>query len=174
MSKRTYPDETVGSFPAPPEEYEDREGRTIEIRRYDGEDEALVEMYQAFDPEDRAQGIPPTDTAQIRGWIDAVLEDGLDVVAWHDGRAVGHATLVPDEVDDSYELAIFVLQPYQGAGIGTQLVEFLLGAAQAEGIERIWLSVERWNTPAISVYEKVGFEQTNTDSFELKMSMRLE
>jgi RimJ/RimL family protein N-acetyltransferase len=169
-----YPDETAGEFPRPPATVTDREDRELRIRTADdGEVESLVEMYLEFDPADRAQGIPPVREDQIRTWLDNLFEpDCLNIVARHDGEPIGHATLVPD-VDDSYELAIFVLGEYQGAGIGTELLKRLLGYAQDEDVERVWLSVERWNDPAIALYEKVGFEMSSTESFELEMGIRL-
>jgi len=135
--------------------------------------EALVEMYVAFDPADRAQGIPPATEERIRSWLPRVLgPDCVNVVAETDDRAVGHATLVPDE-EEGYELAIFVLGPYQGAGIGTELITALLGAGIERGIERVWLTVERWNTPAQHLYRKVGFEATGSEGFELEMEIGL-
>ncbi len=167
-----YPDEPIDSFPTPPRQATDAQGRMIDLRRGEGKTEALVEMYLDFHPEDRAQGIPPTDESGIREWLDIVSSSGLDVIAWHEDRAVGHVMLVSDE-DEAYELAIFVLQPYQGATIGTELLRTVLGAAAAEGIERVWLSVERWNTPAISLYKKIGFETTGSERFEKMMALRL-
>lgn len=174
MTNRSYPDEPASEFPQPPTTVTDREGREILVRVAGPDDvEGLVDMYLAFDPEDRAQGIPPVREEPIRDWLDTLFGEGcLNVIALHEGEPVGHATLVPD-VGDSYELAIFVLGSYQGAGIGTNLMEGLLGHAQAEGIEKVWLSVERWNEPAIALYEKVGFEMGSTESFELEMSIRL-
>jgi GNAT superfamily N-acetyltransferase len=170
---RTYPDEVAGPYEAPPRTFTDREGREIEIRRYDGEDEALVEMYLAFDPEDRAQGIPPTDEAGIRRWLEELLcEDCVNVVAYHGEEPVGHALLVPDRHDAS-ELAIFVLRAYQEAGIGTQLIKGLLGAGREDGLEKVWLTVERWNRPATALYRKVGFEPSEDGGFELEMAARL-
>jgi len=135
--------------------------------------EALVAMYRAFDPDDRAQGIPPTGESAIRDWLVSITAEGsINVVAWHDGAAVGHATLVPDG-RDAAELAIFVLSEYQEAGIGTALIEALLGLGREQGFDRVWLTVERWNEPARQLYRKVGFEITGTDSFEVEMSARL-
>jgi len=173
MSSR-YPDEPAGEFPRPPRTVTDVEGRAIEyVVADDADREGLVEMYEAFDPADRAQGIPPVDTAAIRDWLDNILTaDCANVVARHEGSVVGHATLVPDN-DEEYELAIFVLQAYQGAGIGTLLVETLLGHGRSEGVETVWLTVERWNDPAISLYRSVGFETSNAESFELEMAIRL-
>jgi GNAT superfamily N-acetyltransferase len=173
MTRRSYPDEPAGPFPTPPEQFTDDDGRQIDIERFEGPLSPLVDMYDTFDPADRAQGIPPTGREHIREWLDSIVEDGLNLVAWDDEQAVGHATLVPDRDDDAWELAIFVYQPYQGAGIGRRLICLLLGAAGEAGIERVWLSVERWNHPAIGLYESVGFEPASTDSFELAFTIRL-
>jgi GNAT superfamily N-acetyltransferase len=170
---REYPDEIAGPYELPPVTFEDRNGREIEVRRYDGGPDTLVEMYRAFDPEDRAQGIPPMDETQIRNWLEKLLdEEFVNLVAWHDGSPIGHAMLVPDD-EGASELAIFVLREYQDAGIGTGLIEALLGAGRGDGIEHVWLTVERWNKPAIALYRKVGFVPTNDGSFELEMAAEL-
>jgi ribosomal protein S18 acetylase RimI-like enzyme len=170
---REYPDEVAGPYEGPPRSFSDRDGRDIEIRRYDDEFETLVEMYLQFDPEDRAQGIPPTAEKGVRKWLDnLLLDECVNVVAWHGDDAVGHATLVPDTGGAS-ELAIFVLREFQEAGIGTQLIECLLGAGRESGIEQVWLTVERWNKAATALYRKVGFEPCDTSGFELEMAAKL-
>lgn len=175
MTDRTYPDAIADDLTAPPISFADREGRTIDIRPYEETDEgyeALVEMYDSFDPADRAQGIPPSGNSRIREWLDEILDDDCyNVIAWCDGDVAGHATLVPD--DDAYELAIFVHQTYQRAGIGTHLIQGLLGHGQSVGVEKVWLTVERWNRAAVSLYKKIGFETSNAESFELEMALRL-
>ncbi len=183
---RTYPDEPAGPFPAPPATIEDVEGRPIELTVLEPTDEEgfddLVAMYREFDPKDRAQGIPPTGEDRIRDWLEPLAADGINVLACYEGAVVGHATLVPEADDASaledlgdveWELAIFVHQPHQRMGIGTALLEHLLGEARERGIELIWLTVERWNAPAISLYERVGFELCGGESFEQEMSIRL-
>lgn len=171
---RTYPDEVADEFPRPPRTFTDSEGREIRLRASDRTDRTgLLEMYRDFSPEDRAQGIPPIKEHAIEQWLDQVIaDDCFGVVARHDSRMVGHAMLVPDR-QEGYELAIFVLKPYQSAGIGTELVRTLLGLARQEGIEQVWLTVERWNDAAVSLYRKVGFEVCSTESFEMEMSIRL-
>lgn len=169
-----YPDETAGPFPEPPRTITDGEGRSITLERAGVEQVGeLVAMYQEFDPADRAQGIPPVGETAIERWLETVLaEDCLNVVARFEGKPIGHATLVPDG-DVGYELAIFVLGAYQGAGIGTALVETLLGLGQVEGIEKVWLTVERWNEAATALYHKVGFVTSNSERFELEMAIRI-
>lgn len=170
---RNYPSQPVGSFDPPPTTSVTN-GISVEFREYGSDDrEPLVEMYLAFDTADRAQGIPPTDEAAIRDWLDRVLSHGtVNVVACTDGMLVGHAMLVPD-LDDEFELAIFVLGKYQKMGIGTVLISTLLGQGQRVGVERVWLSVERWNTAARRLYRNVGFEPTGSPGFEFEMCLRL-
>lgn len=196
---RRYPEDVAGPYDAPPDAFTDRTGRDVEVGAYgaggsddpatgatddptgrDAEYEALVEAYLAFDPEDRAQGIPPVGDERIRDWLDVILAPEChNVVAWHEGDAVGHATLVPEAdggatgEEPPYELAIFVLRDYQEAGIGTRLVEALLGLGRERGVDRVWLSVERWNHAAVALYEKVGFEPVDTGGFELEMTASL-
>lgn len=175
MADYDYPDESAGPFDAPPIGFEDREGRAIEIRVYTEEQfDALCEMYDTFDPADRAQGIPPAREERVRSWLDVILDEGQDVVAvdTDNERVVGHATLVPDG-NEGTELAIFVHQDYQGAGIGSRLIRGLLGHGQREGVKKVWLTVERWNHPAVALYESVGFESSSVESFELEMALRL-
>ena len=174
-----YPDDPVGGFPSPPRTVEDAEGRAIELRADDGSEgdrEALRAMYDAFDPADRAQGIPPSRPSKLRDWLDRILGEGcFNVFAWDGDEIVGHATLVPENGPESpYELAIFVLQSHQGAGIGTALIESVLGHGVDQGISQVWLTVERWNRPAVGLYEKIGFETSDAESFELEMAIRLD
>ncbi|MFB6173652.1 MAG: N-acetyltransferase family protein [Halobacteriales archaeon] len=170
----------------PPATFADAEDRRIRIAEFgegpfpDGAAEraALVEMYATFDPADRAQGVPPSREDDVREWVDGLLANGVNVLAWHGERVAGHATLVPGGEggvggDDPHELAIFVHQEYQRAGIGSRLIRGLLGAARERGVDRIWLTVERWNEPAIALYRNVGFEPTDEGGFELEMSLEL-
>ena len=170
---RPYPDDPADGFPTPPREITDKEERTI-LFRTPTDIEALVEMYCAFDPADKAQGIPPSGERAIREWLESITKgDAVNVVARHDGETIGHAILVDDGAGE-HELAIFVLQAYQGAGIGTELLRTTLGAAQQAGVSRVWLTVERWNNAAIALYRKLGFEPADTPHFEMEMTLRLD
>jgi ribosomal protein S18 acetylase RimI-like enzyme len=172
MTGRPYPDGPAGPFPVPPRTITDGDGRDIRISTAADEIDPLVTMYEQFDPGDRAQGLPPVRTEAIREWVASLLTNGHNIVAWDDDRPVGHALVVPDEQGE-YELAIFVLDTHREAGIGTALIRTLLGHAASEGIEHVWLTVERWNEPALSLYRSVGFETVEAASFELEMTLRL-
>jgi ribosomal protein S18 acetylase RimI-like enzyme len=104
-------------------------------------------------------------------WVGTLVEEGLNLVAWHGDDAVGHAVLM--HMDDArWELAIFVRSDHQGAHVGTHLIRCLLGYGEQEGVETVWLSVERYNDVALSMYESVGFEILEGEA-EYKMELDL-
>jgi len=162
----------IAGYPVPPFKFETEEGKTVEVREYEGERDSLRKMYDEFDPADRAQGVPPVREDALKRWLDTVVE-GINVVAWCDEKAVGHATLVEEERMDAHELAIFVLQTHQGKGIGSRLMRGTLALAYERGVRDVWLTVERWNHAAVRLYKKVGFKKTSQESFEIEMATRL-
>jgi len=101
----------------PPVTITDRDGRELFVRSYRKSDfDALAKMYDAFDTEHRAQGTPPVAPTAVRRWLRDIL-DGVNVLAVHDDRIVGHVSFVPDGTG-RHELAVFVHQEYHGGGSG--------------------------------------------------------
>jgi hypothetical protein len=97
-------------------DFQDARGRTVELREYRPEDRGLLlAMYRTFDPEQRAQGIPPVHPLRLQEWVDLLTGEGVNVLAWSGDRVVGHAVLVPDGAG-SHELAVFVHQEFPGGG----------------------------------------------------------
>lgn len=163
-------------FPTPPRAVTDGEDRMIRFECGDGsaaERESLAAMYDAFGTADRAQGIPPANPRRREQWLDHVSE-GVTVVAWHGDRAIGHGVLLDGE--DDYELALFVHPGYRQAGVGSGLLRTLLGRGRSAGVERVWLSVQRTNRPAIHLYREAGFRAEvsgNTADSDLGMAMEM-
>lgn len=151
--------------------FTDGEGRTIAVRPYEADPAPLVEMYDHFDDDSRAQGLPPRAESRCREWVADLLADGLNVVAWHGTEAVGHAVLMP--YHDTAELAIFVRPAYQAAGIGTRLVRCLLGRGRQNGVDHVWLTVSRANRIAMNLYRSTGFETTarHRDDYEMERTL---
>ncbi|MFU8869709.1 GNAT family N-acetyltransferase [Natronococcus sp.] len=167
----TLPPDQRPRFPRPPTTADDHEGRTITVVEYDDGTEPLVEMYSHFDEESRSQGLPPRSDDRTREWLEGLLEDGYNTVAYHGDDAVGHAVLVPS--GELFELAIFVRPEYQAAGIGTQLIRGLLGQGQDRGVEHVWLTVSRSNRIAMNLYWSAGFETTASGRGEHEMELYL-
>lgn len=156
----------------PPLTFVDGEGRDVELRPYRTDDfEALVAMYDGFDPTQRAQGTPPIGVEAIRSWLNDIL-GGANVVAVYGGRIVGHISFVPDGTD-RHELAIFVHQVFQGAGIGTKLMAAGLGHARQQGVRYVWLTVEVGKRDIQRLYTRAGFAVVNPMGAVHRMSRTL-
>jgi ribosomal protein S18 acetylase RimI-like enzyme len=153
----------------PPNAVTDDEGRRVHLRPFrDGDFERLVTLYEEFDTSQRAQGVPPLGTTAIEEWLESLLE-GVNVVAVVEERVVGHVTFVPDGTG-RHELAIFVHQGYQGAGIGSALLAAGMGHARQQGVGYVWLSVEAGKRGIQRWYARAGFSTVNPMGTAHRMS----
>jgi predicted N-acetyltransferase YhbS len=90
----------------------------------------------------------------------------LSLVGLADGQPVGTVNLIDNDDDKRRHLhpwlaAMVVLEPWRGRGIGTRLVEELLGEAHRLGFEYVYLG-----TDGPGFYVRLGaqvHEQVNTD-----------
>ncbi|MGT2930563.1 GNAT family N-acetyltransferase [Streptococcus dentasini] len=70
------------------------------------------------------------------------------------------------ELDDAFEIQrIYVLQKFQGLGIGKMLFEFALKEAKKSGASWVWLGVWEKNFKAQRFYAKYGFEKFSQHAF---------
>jgi ribosomal protein S18 acetylase RimI-like enzyme len=157
---------------SPPAGFTDEMEREIRVRSFrEGDFDALAGMYDDFDRSQRAQGIPPRRRTEVEQWLEGVLT-GPDTVALENGQVVGHVSLVPDG-SDSHELAIFVHQAHQDAGIGTHLLAAGLDQADEVGVTHVWLTVERQNRRAKRLYRRAGFSTVDPRGTVQRMSRHL-
>ena len=105
----------------------------------------------------------PGDTAVI------AIDGGFPVgAAWY--RLFGAERPGYGFVDErTPELAIAVVPSARGKGVGTALLEALLGRAREAGYPTISLSVDRNNAGAIELYERHGFSRVGEDADSLTM-----
>ena len=66
------------------------------------------------------------------------------------------------------ELAVALLPPYRGRGIGTQLLRAMLDELRGRGFAAVSLSVQRAN-PAVRLYRRLGFRVVETSAGEYVM-----
>ena len=70
------------------------------------------------------------------------------------------------ELENAFEIQrLYVLQTYQGFGLGKQLFEFALELAENNGFSWAWLGVWEHNTKAQAFYNRYGFEKFSQHSF---------
>ncbi|RDX35726.1 GNAT family N-acetyltransferase [Kangiella sp. HD9-110m-PIT-SAG07] len=62
--------------------------------------------------------------------------------------------------DDEYELSkMGVVEGYQGSGIGKVLAQAIIEEARVRGCKRLFLESNRKLTPAMKLYQKLGFKE---------------
>lgn len=82
----------------------------------------------------------------------------LMFVADHRDFPVGQAVIDVTSHEYAYLYALRVLGPFQGLGIGSELIRIGDQTARAHGFRQIQLAVEKTNTGARRLYERMGYE----------------
>lgn len=95
--------------------------------------------------------------------LESELESALSVLVTEkiDGKTVGYA-LGRVVADESELLKICVLMDYRKRGIAEKMLSELLEKMREKGAASCFLEVRSRNEPAISLYEKLGFEKIAT------------
>lgn len=94
-------------------------------------------------------------------------------VAEEDGQVAGYLKLMPmdlpvDHPAGSLEIKqLYILTPWQGAGIAAALMDWAVGTAKADGAPALFLSVWEKGDRAQAFYRKHGFEIVGTAPFTL-------
>ena len=152
----------------------DKHGEPFIIREFESTDRlALHRMYLDFLPKRAAQGLPPeSEYAQSR-WLDHVLKGGIHLLVEVDDVVQGHLMLIPMDNESSIELAIYLNQAIRGRGIGTAMNKLAVNIARLKGYQKVWLSVEVTNVPAIKSYQKAGFKRTPATMWAHEIEMEV-
>ena len=74
-----------------------------------------------------------------------------------DDRRVGCCALVPLGQGEWEVAKMAVTANCQGQGIGRRVLQAVVDAARAAGARRLWLETNHAMTPAIRLYERMGF-----------------
>ena len=94
-----------------------------------------------------AGGIP-------RDVVVKAIENSFCFGLYDQGKQIGFAAVITDFTHFAYLKDVFVLDEYQGRGLGTWLVECILACPQLQGLRRILLAT----SDAHDFYRKFGFE----------------
>ncbi len=126
---------------------------SFELRRLSPPDrDALVAMYESFEPKGASLGLPPRK--ELQKWLDR-LAGYPNFIAFLEDRAVGHAVLCPEGATG--EVAVFVHQDYRGLGLGKRLLSEAISEARRLGLWRVWGTTETDNVPMLRLAFSLGF-----------------
>ena len=93
-----------------------------------------------------------------RTWRDHQAGRRLMLVAELQNFPVGQVWLDVTPLDYAYLYSLRVMEPLQGLGLGTRLIQSAEMLARSYGYGQIQLAVEKTNTAALRLYERVGFQ----------------
>lgn len=85
--------------------------------------------------------------------------DGLFLVALDDGKLIGTGAIRRYDGDTAELRRMWLLEPYQGRGIGYRLWLELRAFAAAAGYRRVRLTTDEENVRAGAFYRRVGFKR---------------
>ena len=95
---------------------------------------------------------PITDESEVRAYI----SESSVLIVRLDGCAVGIVSYAIESSGDAHIMGLITSPQHQRLGIATKAMEFVL--ARLGKIKRAYLTVHPENTPAIKLYEKLGFK----------------
>ncbi len=133
---------------------------------------SLLQMYDSYKPLGSVQGLPPINKEKRHTWTQDMISNATNLLALFEGRVIGHASLFSVPVNWA-EYFIFIHQDFQRQGIGTAISLYVIEWAHEEKLSTIWLTVERNNFVAISLYRKVGFKRIGScdDCWEMILTI---
>lgn len=84
--------------------------------------------------------------------------DGRYLVAWRDGRAVGHVHLTAGAPPQGQDL--YVVAEARGEGVGAALLAAAESACRERGDDRLVVEVSVRNERAEALYRRLGYQRT--------------
>lgn len=73
-----------------------------------------------------------------------------------DGSIVGY-TGIREDADSLFLSKLYIEKSHRGKGLARQTATFLADRCRARQLSKIWLTVNRHNSPTIAAYQKLGF-----------------
>ena len=138
-----------------------KDGRTVVLRFLVREDKkGLVEFFASMSAKALEWGMPPYTDEVVDRWI-SNLENMIALVAIYDKLIAGYAMIskgTRERRKGVGDLAMYLHQDFQNAGLGTAVLSRLLSLAKKEGLHRIGLHVIADNKIAIHLYENLASE----------------
>ena len=87
--------------------------------------------------------------------INVIKNHIITLILIDDNLPVGYAHI--DYDDNKYWFGVCILENYQGKGYGKKIMEYIFNHERIKNIDNIYLTVDKVNYIAISLYKKYNF-----------------
>jgi acetyltransferase len=139
------------------------DGRTVLIRPVRAEDQALEQrFFESLSAQTRRlrfmKPVTAVNARLVHFFTHVDYDRHLAFVCEHAGSLVGEARYVANPGGRSCEFAVVVADDWHRSGIARLLIEALIDAARARGMETMEGLVLRENHAMLRFVEKLGFE----------------
>lgn len=94
-----------------------------------------------------------------RGNFSDSLNAGYSCWVYEENEVVFGYTVLMLVMDEAHLLNLSIAKPYQGQGLGGDLLEHMLQTARTHGAKNIFLEVRPSNMEAVGLYESIGFNE---------------
>jgi len=94
-----------------------------------------------------------------RGNFSDSLDAGYSCWVYEENDMVFGYTVLMLVMDEAHLLNLSIAKPYQGRGLGRNLLEYMMQIARNHGAQNIFLEVRPSNVAAIGLYESIGFNE---------------
>jgi acetyltransferase len=91
----------------------------------------------------------------------------------NDCKIIGVVRLILDPEGKNGEFAIMVSDPWQGLGLGSKLMDYIIEIGKDLKVQTIYSYIDRENIKMISLCNKKGFETKSIDEYAVNMSLNL-
>ena len=89
------------------------------------------------------------------------------------GGILGVGHLVKAHLLNEAELAVLVVDEYQGRGLGSELAKRLIEIARSEKLDRVTMEILGWNHPMLEVSNALGFQVRSTSDGVVSAELQL-
>lgn len=145
-------------------EFTAKNGEKLVFRPKQSSDtEMLWQMFSTLSEVSASNLLPPFTRERVEGWTSNIDYDevlAIVAVVADKNKIVGSASLKFNEQEalkHKAELGLTIHDAYQNVGIGTALLNHLIGVARMKKLTKVWLHVSTANARAIYMYKKAGF-----------------
>lgn len=80
----------------------------------------------------------------------------------YDGELCGYIAVKPEDDDRFFLSKLYLRSDMRGKGIASEMMQRVFDGAKAHEKKSVYLTVNKYNTHAVDVYHKIGFETVNS------------